>query len=103
MPGYGKNGQPFVFHTAQPVDPSGDLPDGRHFNDVRDLKRLLLRDERQIARNLVRQLVTYSTGAPVRFGDRPKVEAILNRSASGGYGVKSLIHGIIASELFRNK
>jgi len=103
VPGFGKNGQPFIFHPAQPVDPSGVLTDGRKFNDVRDLKRLLLQDERQIARNLVRQLVTYSTGAPVRFGDRPKVEAILDHAQAGGYGVKSLIHGIVDSELFRNK
>lgn len=102
-PGFGKNGQPFKFHPGQPVDPSGVLPDGRHFDDVRDLKRLLLQDERQIARNLVRQLVIYSTGAPVRFGDRPKVEAILDRAKPGGYGVKSLIHAIVESELFRNK
>jgi hypothetical protein len=101
--GWGKNGQPFAFHLAQPVDATGELPDGRKFADVRGLKRLLLQDERQIARNLVRQLVTYSTGAPVRFGDRPRVEAILDRAAAGGYGVKSLIHGIVASELFRNK
>ncbi len=102
-PGYGKNGQPFTFFAAQPVDPSGVLRDGRRFNDVRDFKRLLLQDERQIARNLVRQLVTYSTGAPVRFGDRPKIEAILDRAQPGGYGVKSLVRGIIDSELFRNK
>lgn len=103
VPGYGKNGQPFTFHAALPVDPSGVLPDGRRFSDVREMKRLLLQNERGIARNLVRQLVTYSTGAPVRFGDRPKVEAILNRAKPGEYGVKSLIHGIIDSELFRNK
>jgi hypothetical protein len=47
--------------------------------------------------------VTYSTGAPVRFGDRPKVERILEGAAPNGYGVKSLVHGIIASELFRSK
>ncbi len=103
VPGFGKNGQPFTFHPAQTIDASGALTDGRHFNDVRDLKRLLLQDERQIARNLVRQLVTYSTGAPVQFGDRPRVEAILDRTQPGGYGVKSLIHGIVDSELFRNK
>ena len=103
VPGFGKNGQPFVFHAAQPIDPSGVLTDGRRFQDVRDLKRLLLQDERRIARNLVRQLITYSTGAPVRFGDRPKVEAILDRARPSGYGVKSLLHGIIDSELFRNK
>ncbi len=101
--GFGKNGQGFAFRAAQPVDPSGELPDGRHFADVRDLKHLLLKDERQIARNLVRQLVTYSTGAPVGFGDRPKIEAILDRARSSEYGVKSLIHDIIDSELFRNK
>lgn len=103
VPGFGKNGQPFVFQAALPVDPSGTLEDGRAFKDVRELKLLLLRDERQIARNLVRQIVTYSTGAPVRFGDRPKVESILDRARSDGYGVKTLIHAIIASELFRNK
>jgi hypothetical protein len=85
------------------VDPSGQLPDGRAFKDVRDLKRLLLQDERQIARNLVRQLVTYSTAAPVRFGDRSTVEAILDKTKPGGYGIKSLIHGVIENELFRSK
>lgn len=101
--GWGKNGQPFTFHAAQPVDPTGTLPDGRAFKDVRELKHLLSSDERQIARNLVRQLVTYSTGAPAGFGDRPQVEAILDRCQPDGYRVKSLIHGLIASELFRNK
>jgi mono/diheme cytochrome c family protein len=102
-PGIGKNGQRFVFHNAQPVDASGALPDGRRFQDVRELKRLLLQDERQIARNLVGQLIVFATGAPVRFGDRPKVEAILDRAAAKGYGVKSLIQFMVESDLFRNK
>lgn len=103
LPGYGKNGQPFTFHAGLPVDATGALPDGRRFQDVRELKKLLLKDERQLARNLVRQLVTYATGAPVRFGDRPKIEAILDRAAPSGYGVKSLIYAIVESELFQNK
>ncbi len=102
-PGFGKNGQPFTFHDALPVDASGDLTDGRHFADVRGLKQLILQDQRQIARNLVRQLVTYSTGAPVQFGDRQTVEAILDQSKADGYGVRTLIHAIVKSELFRNK
>lgn len=101
--GRGKNGLAFDFHLAQPVDATGVLPDGRKFQDVRELKRLLVKDERQIARNLVRQLVTYATGAPVRFGDRPDVEAILDRTSANGYGVQSLIYAIVESELFRNK
>jgi mono/diheme cytochrome c family protein len=101
--GFGKNGQPFAFHYAQPVDSSGALPDGRPFQDVRALKKLLLEDERQIARNLVQQLVVYATGAPVRFGDRPEIEAILDQTAADNYGVKSIVHRIVASKLFQHK
>lgn len=103
LPGYGKNGQPFTFHAAQPIDASGELPDGRRFRDVRELKRLLTKDERLLARNLAQQLVIFGTGAPVRFGDRPQLEAILDKAAPSGYGVRSLIHAIVESELFRSK
>jgi cytochrome c553 len=102
-PGYGKNGQPFAFHDGPPVDPSGALPDGRAFQGVNELKSLLLADERQLARNLVGQFVTYATGTPVRFGDRAEAERILDRAALGGYGVRALIHALVQSELFQTK
>ncbi|MSU23250.1 MAG: DUF1592 domain-containing protein [Opitutus sp.] len=101
--GFGHGGQKFPFHFALPADASGELPDGRKFADIREFKRLLLDDEPQIARNLARQLVAYATGAPVRFGDRAPVEEILRQASGGHYGVRSLIHGIVQSELFRNK
>jgi len=67
------------------------------------LRQLLLSDERQLARNVASQLITYATGAPVRFGDRPALEAILDQSKTGDYGVESLIQAVIQSELFRSK
>jgi mono/diheme cytochrome c family protein len=101
--GIGKGGQKFTFHSALPVDPSGELPDGRKFADVRDLKRLLLADEPQVARNLVRQLAVYATGAPIRFSDRPEIETILERTRADQYGVRSLIRELVQSRLFREK
>lgn len=101
--GFGKNGQPFAFHLAQPVDPSGELPGGGKFKDIESLKQLLLKDERQIARNLTRQLVVFSTGAPVRFGDRAEIEEILDHASAGHYGVRSVIQSIVQSDLFLNK
>lgn len=101
--GFGKNGQPFEFHPGPSVDATGELPDGRKFSDIRDFKRQLLADEKQIARNLASQLVVYATGAPVRFGDRPQVEQLLARAASSHYGVRSLIHELVQSELFQSK
>jgi hypothetical protein len=101
--GIGKNGQPYAFHLGPPVDSSGALPDGRKFEDIRGLKRLLLADERQIARNLTRQLLVFATGAPVRFGDRPDVEKILDRARPSQYGVRTLIQEIVQSDLFQSK
>jgi Protein of unknown function (DUF1588)/Protein of unknown function (DUF1585) len=101
--GYGMNGQAFAFHYALPVDSAGALPDGRPFQDVRELKKLLVQDDLPIARNLARQLTFYATGAPVRFSDRDEIEKILAAAKADRYGVRSIVHGIVQSELFRNK
>ncbi|MDO8545059.1 MAG: DUF1592 domain-containing protein [Opitutaceae bacterium] len=103
MAGFGHNGHKYLFHLALPVDTSGQLPDGRRFNDIREFKRLLLSDEKAIARNLVRQLVVFATGEPVRFSDRIKIEEILERSGAQQFGVRTLIHETIQSDMFRNK
>ena len=102
-PGFGKNGWPLDFRYALPVDASGQLPDGRTFQDIRDFKRLLLADETQIARNVARQLTVYATGAPIRFADRAAIERILDGARADQYGVRSLVHQIVQSDLFLNK
>jgi hypothetical protein len=99
----GKNGQPFAFHYALPVDSSGVLPGGRRFANVRDLKQLLLADERLLATNMAKQLVVYATGAPIRFSDRAQLEKIVQAAKSDSYGLRTLVHQIVESDLFRNK
>src|SRR5262249_40893362 len=101
--GFGKNGQPFAFHNGPAVDASGELPGAGAFKDVNELKRVILRDERGVARNLVRQLMVFATGSQVRFGDRAAVEEILDRTAATGYGVRSIVLEIALSNLFGRK
>ena len=101
--GFGHNGWPLAFFYALPVDPSGFTADGRPFKDVREFKQLLLQDERQIARNLVKQLSIFATGAPVRFSDRAKIEQILDQTKARQFGVRSIVDEIVQSELFLNK
>jgi len=101
--GFGKNGWPFAFHYALPVDASGALNDGRTFNDVREFKQLLLQNESQIARNLARQLTVYATGSPVRFSDRETIEKIVSSTKESNYGVRSIVDALIASDLFLAK
>ena len=101
--GYGINGWSFAFHYALPVEASGELGPGRAFKDIREFKQLLLKDEAAIARNLARQLTIYATAAPVRFADRAAIEHLVQRAKPTGYGVRSLVHEIVQSDLFLNK
>jgi hypothetical protein len=101
--GFGLNGQAFAFCYALPVDCAGELPDGKAFKDIREFKRLLLQDELPIARNLAKQLTIYATGAPVRFSDREQIEKIVQLSSSRQFGLRSIVHGIVQSDLFQMK
>jgi len=101
--GIGHNGLNFHFCLGAPVDSSGELPDSRAFHNVAELKQLLLKNQEQLARNLVRQLIIYATGAPIQFSDRPQIAKMLADSGKTGYGVRTLIHEIVQSDLFLNK
>ncbi len=101
--GAGHNGNKFHFSLGPKVDPTGELPNGEKFDDVRQLKACLVKDDQQLARNLVQQLTVYATGAPIRYSDRPEIEKILAKTKESGYGVKDIIHELIQSDLFLNK
>ncbi|MCA9127416.1 MAG: DUF1592 domain-containing protein [Planctomycetales bacterium] len=103
VPGFGKNGQPFQFKVGPSVDASGILPGGEKFNGIRQIKQLLLNDQRQLARNLLSQLVVFATGAAPRFSDRVELEAILDRCEAGGYPVGTLVVEVASSQLFLSK
>ena len=103
LPGLGKNGQPFAFHLALPVDASGELPDGRPFSDIRAFKRLVREDDVALARNLARQLITFATGSPERFSERNELEELVARTRASRHGVRSLVHAVVQSELFRQR
>jgi hypothetical protein len=79
------------------------MADGRPFNDIKDLKRLLLEDEAQIARNFAKQLSVFATGAPVRFSDRSKIDDILAKTKADNHGIRSVLHQLVQSDLFLSK
>ena len=85
------------------VDCSGVTPDGIAFKDVRELRPLLARKPQRLAQGVVRHLVTYATGTPAGRLDEPAIEGIVAKSAPDDYGLRTLIHNVVQSELFRNK
>lgn len=85
------------------VEIGGTTAQGRSFENVGDYKSLLLEDKELLARNLVKQLLIYATGADVQYADRDEIRAIAKRTQDKGYGLRSLVHELIQSRLFLQK
>ena len=97
---------PFTFNYVRyriglPVDATGQTADGKPFRDIREFKQLMLNDKNQLARGLVRKLLTYAIGRRIGFADRPAIERIVNRTSQHGYGFRTLVHEVVQSELFQ--
>jgi mono/diheme cytochrome c family protein len=88
--------------NGPPVEAAYELPDGRKFQDIDELKALLLTNQDQLARCVAEKLLVYATGRGLRFSDRAAVDAILAQSRAEKYGLRNMIHRIVESPVFLN-
>lgn len=93
----------YQYGEGQAIEASDTFADGRHFADVAEFKNLLLAHPEQIARCLTEKLMVYATGHPVGFSDHQAVNQIVAQAKGNDYGLRSLIHAVIASEVFQRK
>jgi len=97
---------PFIglsFKLGPKVDASGVLADGRTFGNVGELQTMLATDTPKLLTNLARQFAIYSTGRDIAFSDRAAIATIVTKTEKQGGGIKTLIHELVASELFRTR
>jgi hypothetical protein len=88
------------YKLGPPVDPSGELPDGRTFNGPSGLRDILTSDPEKLARAFVAHLSRYATATEVTFADRTEIRRIVESTKSSKHGLRSLIHALAESELF---
>ena len=91
------------FLKGPSVDTRSQLPGGTEIADVRTYKAALAARPEQLARSLVRKLATFATGANVEVGDELIVDAILKKSQASNFGLRTLIHEVVQSELVTRK
>ena len=92
------------YQLGLPVDASGITSDGASFRGFADYQQVLLDNEMDaISYNLADQLITFSTGAQVEFSDRDAVNEILSSTKDQNYALRTMIHEVVASDLFRTR
>jgi hypothetical protein len=97
------DGRRMPYLKGKKVDPADVTADGQRFENIDQLKQVLLRDKPRLARALTAKLIAYSTGRAPQASDRKTVEAIVAKIGAKDYGLRSLIQEIVRSELFRYK
>ncbi len=97
------DGRGVRYKRGLPVDAGDVLADGQRFDGIADYKRLLLKDKARVARCVTEKLLTYATGGVVRLSDRAAVDAIVARAAGKQYGLRTLLHEVVQSDLFKRK
>ena len=65
-----------------------------------DFKKLLLEQRDQVLKNVTENLLTYATGAGIRFADRTEVSRLTASVKAKGSGLRTLVHEVVESPLF---
>ncbi len=86
----------------QPVDVTGNLITGEPFNNVRELKQILVTGHREdFYRCLTEKLLTYAIGRGLDYRDVETVDAIVKRLEHGRF--EALLMGVIESSPFQRQ
>ena len=93
---------PGPYKQGLPVDPSGVTPEGVAFAGFAEYQRFLLDQKLDlVARHVVSELLVLATGAEVGFADRRERDAIVAALATDDYPLRTMIHEVAKSDLFR--
>ena len=97
------DGHRMRYRNGPVVDASDVLPDDRSFRNIDEFKQLLLEDKDLLARALAKKLVEYATGAATTAADQSEIENIVDQIRDRNFGLRSLVHEVVQSTLFRHK
>lgn len=87
----------------EPVDSSGVLPNGDAFKGPADFQSVLLKQKKQVVRNLSERLLTYALGRGTDHRDRCTVDEIAAATTTANYRFSTLVTAIVRSDPFRKQ
>jgi len=91
------------FEPTTKVDASTVHRDGRPVAGIEGLKKLMLEDQDEIARNVLTKLSEYALGRKMNYADSGMIHRLLAASRKNDYKLRDLMIGIIADESFTKR
>ena len=85
------------------LDTSGVLPDGTAFDGAVELRAALVEHPKRFVGTVTEKLMTYALGRGLDYYDMPAVRRIVREAEAGGYGMQSIVVGIVNSYPFLHR
>ena len=85
------------------IDTSGILPDGTSFDGAAELREALVQHPERFVSTFTEKLMTYALGRGLEYYDMPAVRKIVREAEVSGYGIQSVIIGIVNSYPFQHR
>lgn len=86
-----------------PVDPSGELPDGRKFANAKEFKQLLMDDLDAFNHTFIEKLSIYGMRRTLTYDDHEDLSTIAKAGKDRDYNVKGIIEAFVLSDLFQKR
>jgi len=87
--------------NLQPIDASGEFPDGTKFNGVKDLKKILVGRSDEFIYNLSEKLFTYALGRGADWYDSPVLRTAMRAAQSNDYRFSAIVLSLVNSVPFQ--
>ncbi|MCM8535955.1 MAG: DUF1592 domain-containing protein [Lentisphaeraceae bacterium] len=91
-----------IYKLNGDVDITSEYPGHGRFKTTQEFKKIVMKNKPQVVQHFLKNLITFATGAELQFTDRYVISQIMKKSAKDD-GIKSLIHQVTQSRLFRYK
>jgi mono/diheme cytochrome c family protein len=86
--------------NGQPIDPTGELPDGSRFSNPQELKAMVAGRLEDFSRNLVEKMLAYALCRKLEGYDEIVVDELMQTLAQDGYRMQTLITEVVTSYPF---
>jgi hypothetical protein len=98
---FGPSGAWRTTFEGQPIDPTGELPDGTILNGPAGLRDYLLEHRKDFVRALSERLLAYALGRKLTDQDRAALRHVPDRVAADQYRFSSVVREVVQSEPFQ--
>ena len=85
------------------VNASGQLPDGRAFQNAKEFRKLLMTDLDTFNATFIEKLAIYGTRRTMTFDDRDELESIEKMGREQDYRVRDILEAFVLSDLFQKR